>query len=258
MHLRFCAGPANIELELVGYDAQTQDLANRFFSRFPAVDGRTTWEAALCAATEPVSHLGTFHLEMGPVSMGRQLHYPELPGRPLRHGAPRCILHGLMGLLAHFLRGQNGRLLHAAARNLPEHGAVVAIGPSGAGKSTLTSALKGVEMGDEGIALRRLNGVLCAQASLVPGERLPETWNSAPLAALLIPSHERTTRCVRIHGREAMVAIANAIIRLRGDDIFEDFDWAYDALKDVPVFRVGWSLDQSPINELKRALDATS
>ena len=140
---------------------------------------------------------------------------------------------------------------------MPGYGAVVAIGASGAGKSTLTASLGGEEMGDEGIALRWKDKLLHAQACLVPGERLPQVWEAKPLAALLVPAHGDHTSIHRIQSAEALISAANAMVRLRGDDLFDDFDWAHQALKTVPVFRVGWAIAQSPVEELKRALDAT-
>lgn len=256
MQLYFCAGSANLELQLQGYSSVTEELAARFFDRFKPKENLTTWRATLQATDRSVSHLGSLTLELGPVSSSGQLDYPDLIGCPVRHNAPRAILHGIMALIAHFSRRRGDRLLHAASRYLPEHGAVVAIGVSGAGKSTLTSVLGGEEMGDEGIMLQRRERLMVAQASMIPGERLPEFWDAVPLAALLVPSHEDQTSITRLHGNEALIALANAIVRLRGDDLFDDFDWAHHALKQVPVFRVGWSLAQSPIAELKRALDA--
>ena len=256
MALALCLGPANLELELRGYEPETEALAQRFFERFKKLPGRDNWRGVLVATGVSAPHLGGCTLELGPVSPGGVLEYPELPGRPLRHGAPRSILHGVMALTAHFLRQRSERLLHAAGRHLPGYGAVVAIGASGAGKSTLTSALGGREMGDEGIVLGWREGTLYAQPCLVPGERLPEFWDAHPLAALLIPARADQTTVTRLHGHEALIAAANAAVRLRGDDLFDDLDWTHRALKQVPVFRVGWALTQSPIEELKRALDA--
>ena len=257
MHLCFCVGPANIALELVGYAARTEELAQQFFSRFEPRSELPTWSAELTADQQAASHLGATHLALGPVSPAGRLSYPELPGLPLRHGAPRALLHGVMGLIAHFLRRRGDRLVHAAGCVLPNYGSIVAIGISGAGKSTLTSVLGGEEMGDEGITLQRRGQVLVAQACMVPGERLPDFWDAVPMAALVVPAHEDHTSVTRLRRNEALIALANAIVRLRGDDLFDDFDWAYHALERVPVFRVGWSLAQSPIEELKRALDAT-
>ena len=254
---KFCVGPANFALKLNGYAATTQSMAYRFFGRFTPRSGLATWSATLNASDTPVSHLGAKTLELGPVSEHGELDYPELPGSPDRQGAPRAILHGVMGLSAHFLRCRGDRLLHAAGRYLPDYGAIVAIGASGAGKSTVTSVLGGREMGDEGIALQWRENRLCAQASLVLGERLADFWEAKPIAALIVPAHEAKTSVTRLHGHEALIALANAVVRLRGDDLFDDFDWAHHALKQVPFFRVGWSLAQSPIEELKRALDAT-
>ena len=258
MTLAFCIGPENLDLELAGYGSRTNALARRFFERFKAQPDRVNWKGRLLAAGPAVPHLGTRTLELGPVSRDGELLYPELPGCPLRHGAPRAVLHGVMGLTAHFLRQRGDRLLHAAGRHLPNYGSVVAIGVSGAGKSTLTSVLGGDEMGDEGIALQWQDGELRAQACLVPGERLAECWEAKPLRALLLPTHNAGTTITPVYGHEALVALTNAIVRLRGDDIFEDFDWAHHALKQVTVLRVGWSLAHPPIEELKRALDASS
>ena len=257
MHLCFCVGPANIALELIGYAARTEELAQQFFSQFEPRSELPTWSAELTADPQSASHLGATHLALGPVGPTGNLSYPELTGLPLRHGAPRAMLHGVMGLIAHFLRRRGDRLVHAAGCVLPNYGSVVAIGISGAGKSTLTSVLGGREMGDEGIALQWQSGELRAQACLVPGERLPGFWQSEPLAALLIPAHDDQTSIVRVQGHEALIALGNAIVRLRGDELFTDFDWAHRALKDVPVYRVGWALAQSPVIELKRALDAS-
>ena len=256
MALAFCLGPANLDLELRGYERETEALAQRFFERFEKRSSAEDWRGTLVSSGALVPHLGTHTLALGPVSISGQLEYPELPGRPLRHGAPRSILHGVMALSAHYLRLRSDRLLHAAGRHLPGYGAVVAVGVSGAGKSTLTSALGGEEMGDEGIALRWKNDALFAQACLVPGERLPQLWDAKPLAALLIPAHDDHTTVSRLTGAEALITAANAVVRLRGDDLFDDLDWMHQALKRVPVFRVGWSLAQSPIEEIKRALDA--
>ena len=258
MQLCFCVGPANIALELTGYAARTEELAQQFFSQFEPRSELPTWSVELTADQQATSHLGATHLALGPVSSAGKLSYPELPGLPLRHGAPRAVLHGVMGLSAHFLRQRGDRLLHAAGRYLPGYGAVAAIGVSGAGKSTLTSVLGGLEMGDEGIALQWQSGELRAQACLVPGERLPGFWQAEPLAALLLPNHDDQTSITRVQGYEALIALGNAIVRLRGDELFADFDWSHRALKDVPVYRVGWSLAHPPIEELKRALDASS
>ncbi len=257
MALAFCLGPANLELELRGYEPETEALAQRFFERFKNLPARDNWRGVLVATGVSAPHLGGCTLALGPVSLGGELEYPELPGRPLRHGAPRSILHGVMALTAHFLRRRSERLLHAAGRHLPGYGAVVAIGASGAGKSTLTASLGGEEMGDEGIALRWKDKLLHAQACLVPGERLPQVWEAKPLAALLVPAHDDHTSIHRIQSAEALISAANAMVRLRGDDLFDDLDWAHQALKTVPVFRVGWAIAQSPVEELKRALDAT-
>ena len=256
MAFSFCVGPANLDLELEGYAHTTQALAKAFCEGFPVRTDQDWWHARLVAGPGASSHRGGKTLALGPVTDQGTLVYPELSGQPLRHGAPRTILHGIMGLSAHFLRRRGDRLAHAAGRYLPGYGALVALGLSGAGKSTLTAALGGDELGDEAIALSSADRSLHAQACLVPGERLPTFWDSVPVAALLLPAHEQATSIERVDGYDAHLALANALIRLRGDDLFDDLDWAHDALRQTPVLRVGWSLDRSPVDAIKRVLDA--
>ena len=91
---------------------------------------------------------------------------------------------------------------------------------------------------------------------LSSGRAVADIWDSVPVAALLLPAHEQATSIERVDGYDAHLALANALIRLRGDDLFDDLDWAHDALRQTPVLRVGWSLDRSPVDAIKRVLDA--
>ncbi len=256
MILEFCAGPTNVRLRLNGYSQKTNRLAHRFSNRFPPVKDLDWWSVELTADVMAESHKGTETLELGPVTHDDSLVCSDLAGCPLRHGAPRAVLHGLMGLMATLLRRRGHRLLHAAGQVVPDLGALVVIGPSGAGKSTLSGVLGGVGMGDEAIALQGDEGSWFAQGCLLPGDRLAETWERAPLVAILLPEHSQDLLVQQVRGEEALIALANAVIRLRGDRVVDDFDWAYDLMAKIPVLRVGWPLESKPLEAVKRALDA--
>ena len=95
MAFSFCVGPANLDLELEGYAHTTQALAQAFCEGFPVQTDQDWWHARLVAGPGASSHRGGKTLALGPVTDQGTLVYPELSGQPLRHGAPRTILHGI-------------------------------------------------------------------------------------------------------------------------------------------------------------------
>lgn len=253
MICEFGAGPINLALRMEGFEPAILSPAEVFLRSFPPRADRATLGGVLRPAGEPGSMRGGLTLALGPVRDGL-LEVPQPEGLPKRFGAPRVLLHGIMGLLAHHLRSRDSRIFHSAARVLDGIGGVLVLGPSEAGKSTLTARLGGVELGDEVLAVApTAPGSWCLRPCLLPGERMPATWDDQPLGAIVLVEQGQPAMAQRLKPSEARTAVADAVIRLRGDQFFDDLDWVARLLADVPVYRLRWGLDNDPLTLLKRA-----